>query len=49
MLYTDPGTGSILLQVALAAVAAAALFVRRWWAALNGSIRRGISRFRRPR
>jgi hypothetical protein len=49
MLYTDPGTGSIVLQVAFAALAASAIFVRRWWATLSARIRRGFNRFRRSR
>jgi hypothetical protein len=48
MLYTDPGTGSIVLQVAFAALAAGAIFVRRWWATAASSIRRALSRLRRP-
>jgi hypothetical protein len=49
MLYTDPGIGSIVIQVAFAALAAGALFVRRWWAALAAIVRRSLGRLRRPR
>jgi hypothetical protein len=49
MLYTDPGTGSLVLQVAFAALAAGAIFVRRWWSALLAGIRKGLRQLRGSR
>jgi hypothetical protein len=49
MLYTDPGTGSLVLQVAFAVLATAAIFMKRWWAIIVGGIRRGFAKFRRSR
>jgi hypothetical protein len=49
MLYTDPGTGSLVLQIAFAALATGMLFIKRWWAALVACVRRGITHLRRTR
>jgi hypothetical protein len=47
MLYLDPGSGSIVLQVALAAVVAAGIFVKRWWTTLISTLRHALTSFRR--
>jgi hypothetical protein len=47
MLYVDPSAGSIALQVAVAAMVAGLLFVKRWWSAVTDAIRGGLHRFRR--
>lgn len=39
MLYVDPAAGSILLQVAFAAVIGGAITAKRWW----GSMRRAVA------
>ena len=38
--YLDPGTGSILLQVLLGGVAAAAVFLKLFWRSLTSPFRR---------
>jgi hypothetical protein len=47
MLYVDPSAGSIVLQVAVAAVFAGLLFVKRWWGAVTDALRGGLHRLRR--
>lgn len=39
--YIDPGTGSMLVQSLLAAIAAVAVFGRSLWARVKGWFRRG--------
>jgi hypothetical protein len=46
MLYVDPSAGSMILQVALAAMVGGALTARRWWGSLTRAVRGGLSRFR---
>jgi hypothetical protein len=46
MLYVDPAAGSIILQVAFAALVGGALTVKRWWGTLKGALRGGLTRFR---
>jgi hypothetical protein len=46
MLYVDPSAGSIVLQAAIAAIFAGLLFVKRWWDAATGVIRRSLDRLR---
>lgn len=35
MLYVDPAAGSIVLQVAFAAIIGGALTAKRWWASVK--------------
>ena len=46
MLYVDPAAGSIILQVAFAALVGGALTAKRWWGTLKGALRAGLNRFR---
>jgi hypothetical protein len=46
MLYVDPSAGSVLLQVAFAAVVGGALTVKRWWASVASFFRSGMRRVR---
>ena len=46
MLYIDPAAGSIILQVAFAAVLGGALTANRWWGTLKRAARAGLNRFR---
>ncbi|MFB3854683.1 MAG: hypothetical protein ACE148_12760 [Vicinamibacterales bacterium] len=39
--YIDPGTGSMIIQVVLAALVGVALSVRHYWSALTSWFRRG--------
>jgi hypothetical protein len=39
MLYVDPAAGSIMLQVAFAAIVGGAVTAKRWW----GTVTRGLS------
>jgi hypothetical protein len=47
MLYLDPGSGSIALQVAVAGVVAGAFFMKRWWTTLTSMLPRALRGFRR--
>jgi len=40
ILYIDPGTGSLILQVILAGIIAFSLFFRRFWNKLFGWMRK---------
>jgi hypothetical protein len=46
MLYVDPAAGSIVLQVAVAAVVGGALTARRWWASLKQKLGSAAKRIR---
>ena len=46
MLYVDPAAGSILLQVAFAAVLGGVLTAKRWWATVRGAIETTVKRIR---
>ena len=46
MHYVDPAAGSIVLQVAFAAVLGGVLTVRRWWATVRGAIETTVKRMR---
>jgi|GEM_PF-3631244 len=46
MIYVDPSAGSIILQVAFAAVIGGALVAKRWWGALVGALRGVLRRIR---
>jgi hypothetical protein len=46
MLYVDPAAGSIILQVAFAAILGGALTAKRWWGTLTRAVRTGVDRFR---
>lgn len=46
MLYVDPAAGSIVLQVAFAAIVGGALTARRWWAAVRGALAAAVKRVR---
>ena len=47
MLYLDPGSGSIALQMAVAAVAAGVYVVKRWWTTMTSMLRRALKGLRR--
>ena len=47
--YLDPGTGSMLVQSLLAAVAAALVFGRNAWRSLTGAFKRLAARSRGTR
>jgi hypothetical protein len=49
MLYLDPGAGSVVLQMAAAAVVGSLFFVRRWWGALRTGTRSSWQRLTRFR
>lgn len=44
MLYVDPGAGSIVLQVAAAAVLGGLFMVKRWWATVQSAVRGWLTR-----
>ncbi len=46
MLYVDPAAGSILLQVAFAAVLGGVLTVKRWWTTVRDAIETTVKRMR---
>lgn len=46
MLYVDPAAGSIVLQVALAAVLGGMLTVKRWWSTVRSTIESTVKRMR---
>jgi hypothetical protein len=46
MLYVDPAAGSIVLQVAFAAIVGGALTVKRWWAAAKQLVGTASKRLR---
>ncbi|MGH9892004.1 MAG: hypothetical protein ACREA0_08490 [bacterium] len=46
MLYVDPAAGSIILQVAFAALLGGALTAKRWWGTLKQAVRTRMNRFR---
>jgi len=46
VLYVDPSAGSILLQVAFAAIVSGVLTVKRWWGSLSQRLRSAVSRLR---
>ena len=46
MLYVDPAAGSIVLQVAFAAVLGGALTVKRWWSTVRSAIESTVKRMR---
>jgi hypothetical protein len=46
MLYVDPAAGSIVLQVAFAAVLGGVLTVKRWWSTHRGTIETTVRRMR---
>jgi hypothetical protein len=46
MLYVDPSAGSIMLQVAFAAIVGGALTVKRWWGSVSQRLRSAVSRLR---
>jgi hypothetical protein len=47
MLYVDPSAGSLVLQVAAAALFTGAITVKRWWGSASGAVRRTLARLRR--
>jgi hypothetical protein len=46
MLYVDPSAGSVILQVAFAAMLGGALTAKRWWGSLTRAVRTGLNRVR---
>jgi len=46
MLYVDPSAGSLILQVAFAAMLGGALTAKRWWSSLTRAVRAGLTRVR---
>jgi hypothetical protein len=46
MLYVDPSAGSLVLQVAAAALFTGLITVKRWWGTASGAFRRTLARFR---
>jgi hypothetical protein len=46
MLYVDPAAGSIVLQVAFAAVLGGILTVKRWWSTVRSAIETTVKRMR---
>jgi hypothetical protein len=46
MLYVDPAAGSIVLQVAIAAVVGGVLTAKRWWAAVKQRLGAAAKRIR---
>jgi hypothetical protein len=46
MLYVDPAAGSIVLQVAFAAIIGGALTAKRWWATVKGAVGTAVKRMR---
>lgn len=48
-MYLDPGAGSVVLQMAAAAVVGSLFFVRRWWGALTAGARSHWQRLTRSR
>jgi hypothetical protein len=47
MLYVDPSAGSLVVQVAAAALFTGVITVKRWWGAASGAARRALARLRR--
>jgi hypothetical protein len=47
VLYLDPGSGSIALQMAVAAVAAGAYIVKHWWTRIISTIQGVLRSLRR--
>jgi len=45
MLYIDPAAGSIILQVAFAAILGGALTAKRLWGSIRRTVRAGLNRF----
>ncbi len=48
MVYVDPAAGSIVLQVAFAAIVGGALTAKRWWAAMTRVLGRATKHIRAP-
>jgi hypothetical protein len=46
MAYIDPSAGSMILQVALAAMVGGALTAKRWWGGLTRAVRGSLNRLR---
>lgn len=46
MLYVDPAAGSIVLQVAIAAVVGGVLTAKRWWASVKQRLGTAAKRIR---
>jgi hypothetical protein len=46
MLYVDPAAGSIVLQVAFAAIVGGALTAKRWWASFKQRLSTAAKRVR---
>jgi hypothetical protein len=46
MLYVDPAAGSIVLQVAFAAIVGGALTARRWWGTAKAAVGSAMKRMR---
>ena len=46
MLYVDPAAGSIVLQVAVAAIVGGALTAKRWWASFKQRLGAAAKRIR---
>ena len=46
MLYVDPAAGSIVLQVAVAAIVGGALTAKRWWASVKQRLGAAAKRIR---
>jgi len=46
MLYVDPAAGSIVLQVAFAAIVGGALTAKRWWATAKQKLETAAKRIR---
>jgi hypothetical protein len=46
MLYVDPAAGSIVLQVAVAAIVGGALTAKRWWGSVKQRLGAAAKRIR---
>jgi len=46
MLYVDPSAGSMILQVAFAAMVGGVLTAKRWWGSLTRAVRSRLDRLR---
>ena len=46
MLYVDPAAGSIIVQIAFAALVGGAMTAKRWWGAVKQALRVGLTRSR---
>jgi hypothetical protein len=44
MLYVDPSAGSLVLQIAVAAMVGGAVTVKRWWGSFAHFVRSGFRR-----